>query len=85
MLIVWHIDHLERSISYLVGLVEDLRERGEHLSSLGDGMIDTGSALGISFLTSFPRSLNSSDASFKSGHAQGLKRQELGEQRAGGN
>lgn len=46
MLLVWRIDRLGRSLSHLVSLVEGLRERGVHLRSLCDGVIDTSSASG---------------------------------------
>lgn len=43
---VWRLDRLGRSMSHLVTLVEQLRERGFGFRSLCDGMIDTTTASG---------------------------------------
>lgn len=45
-LLVWRIDRLGRSISHLVGIVEDLRERGIGFKSICDGAVDTTTASG---------------------------------------
>lgn len=45
-LIVWRLDRLGRSMPHLVGLVEDLRQRGVGFKSLCDGAIDTTTASG---------------------------------------
>ena len=45
-LVVWRLDRLGRSMSHLVGLVEELRERGVDFKSLQDGAIDTTTASG---------------------------------------
>lgn len=46
VLVVWRLDRLGRSMTHLVALIEDLRERGVGLRSLGDGVIDTTTASG---------------------------------------
>ena len=40
-LFVWRLDRLGRSMSHLVSVIEDLRERGVDFKSLQDGVIDT--------------------------------------------
>jgi DNA invertase Pin-like site-specific DNA recombinase len=45
-LMVWRLDRLGRSMPHLVGLVEDLRQRGVGFKSLCDGAIDTTTASG---------------------------------------
>lgn len=63
-LIVWRLDRLGRSMSHLIGLVEDLRQRGIGFRSLGDGVINTTTASGelvfniFSSLAQFERRLN---------------------------
>ena len=46
VLIVWRLDRLGRSMTHLVSLVEDLREKGVGFRSLCDGAIDTTTASG---------------------------------------
>jgi DNA invertase Pin-like site-specific DNA recombinase len=46
VLVVWRLDRLGRSMSHLVTLVEQLRERGIGFRSLCDGVIDTTTASG---------------------------------------
>lgn len=45
-LLVWRLDRLGRSMSHLIGLVEELRKRGVGFRSLCDGAIDTTTASG---------------------------------------
>jgi DNA invertase Pin-like site-specific DNA recombinase len=45
-LIVWRLDRLGRSMHHLVGLIENLRNRGVGFWSVGDGLIDTTSPSG---------------------------------------
>jgi DNA invertase Pin-like site-specific DNA recombinase len=45
-LLVWRLDRLGRSMPHLVGLVEELRERGVGFRSICDGVIDTTTASG---------------------------------------
>lgn len=45
-LIVWRLDRLGRSLTHLVGIVEDLRAKGIGFRSLRDGHIDTTTASG---------------------------------------
>jgi len=45
-LFVWRLDRLGRSMSHLVGLVEELRQRGIGFRSICDGAIDTTTASG---------------------------------------
>ena len=45
-LLVWRLDRLGRSMSHLIGLVEDLGKRGVAFRSLCDGSIDTTTASG---------------------------------------
>ena len=45
-LLVWRLDRLGRSMSHLVGLVQELRERGVGFKSVCDGSIDTTTASG---------------------------------------
>ena len=45
-LVVWRLDRLGRSMSHLVGLVEELLHRGVGFRSLQDGHIDTTTAAG---------------------------------------
>ena len=62
-LVVWRIDRLGRSMSHLVGLVEDLSKRGVYFKSISDGAIDTTTASGelifniFSSLSQFERKL----------------------------
>jgi DNA invertase Pin-like site-specific DNA recombinase len=46
ILVVWRLDRLGRSMTHLITLVEDLRERGVGFRSLQEGAIDTTSASG---------------------------------------
>ena len=46
ILLVWRLDRLGRSMSHLVKLFEDLRQRGIRFRSICDGVIDTTSASG---------------------------------------
>ena len=45
-LVVWRLDRLGRSMPHLVGLVDDLLQRGVGFRSLKDGHIDTTTAAG---------------------------------------
>lgn len=45
-LLVWRLDRLGRSMTHLVSLVEDLRQRGIGFRSICDGAIDTTTASG---------------------------------------
>ncbi len=45
-LVVWRLDRLGRSMSHLVVLIDELRERGVDFKSLQDGAIDTTTASG---------------------------------------
>lgn len=45
-LIVWRLDRLGRSMSHLVSVIEELRERGIGFQSIQDGAIDTTTASG---------------------------------------
>jgi len=45
-LLVWRLDRLGRSMPHLVGLVEELRDRGVGFRSICDGVIDTTTASG---------------------------------------
>ncbi len=45
-LVVWRLDRLGRSMPHLVSIVTDLKERGIHIKSLNDGVIDTTTASG---------------------------------------
>ena len=45
-LVVWRLDRLGRSMPHLVGLVEELLQRGVGFRSLQDGYIDTTTAAG---------------------------------------
>lgn len=45
-LLVWRLDRLGRSMPHLVGLVEELRQRGVGFRSICDGVIDTTTASG---------------------------------------
>ncbi len=45
VLVVWKLDRLGRSLSFLISLIEELRERGADFHSLSDG-IDTTTAGG---------------------------------------
>jgi len=62
-LVVWRLDRLGRSMSHLVSIVQELRERGVHFKSLCDGAIDTTTASGelifhlFAALAQFERSL----------------------------
>ncbi len=63
ILIVWRLDRLGRSMSHLVSLIEDLKQRGISFKSLCDGAIDTTTASGelifniFSSLAQFERKL----------------------------
>jgi DNA invertase Pin-like site-specific DNA recombinase len=46
VLLVWRLDRLGRSMSHLVNLVEDLRQKGVGFRSICDGAIDTTTASG---------------------------------------
>ena len=46
VLLVWRLDRLGRSVAHLVGLVEQLRQRGIGFRSICDGAIDTTTATG---------------------------------------
>jgi DNA invertase Pin-like site-specific DNA recombinase len=46
VLLVWRLDRLGRSMTHLVHLIEQLRDRGVGFRSLGDGAIDTTTASG---------------------------------------
>ena len=52
-LVVWRLDRLGRSVSHLVGVVDDLRQRGVSFRSLQDGAIDTTTASGELMFTIF--------------------------------
>ena len=62
-LVVWRLDRLKRSMTHLVGLVEELLQRGVGFRSLQDGHIDKTTAAGelmfhvFSSLTQFDRRL----------------------------
>lgn len=45
-LLVWRLDRLGRSMSHLIGLIEELRGRGVAFRSICDGAIDTTTASG---------------------------------------
>ncbi len=45
-LVVWRLDRLGRSMSHLVNIVGELRDKGIHFRSLCDGAIDTTTASG---------------------------------------
>ena len=45
-LIVWRLDRLGRSMPHLVGLIEDLKQKGIGFKSICDGAIDTTTASG---------------------------------------
>ena len=45
-LLVWRLDRLGRSMSHLVELIDELRNRGVGFRSVNDGVIDTTSASG---------------------------------------
>ena len=45
-LLVWRLDRLGRSMRHLVGLVDELRQRGVGFKSICDGAIDTTTASG---------------------------------------
>jgi len=45
-LFVWRLDRLGRSMSHLVSIVQELRDKGVHFRSLCDGAIDTTTASG---------------------------------------
>lgn len=45
-LVVWRLDRLGRSMSHLVMLIEDLKEKGVSFKSICDGAIDTTTASG---------------------------------------
>ena len=46
LLLVWRLDRLGRSMVHLVGLVEELQQRGVGFRSICDGAIDTTTASG---------------------------------------
>ena len=46
VLLVWRLDRLERSMSHLVGIIEDLNKRNVGFRSICDGSIDTTTASG---------------------------------------
>ena len=64
LLLVWRLDRLGRSMVHLVGLVEELQQRGVGFRSLCDGAIDTTTASGelvfniFSALAQFERRLD---------------------------
>ena len=45
-LLLWRLDRLGRSMSHLIGLIEELRGRGVGFRSICDGAIDTTTASG---------------------------------------
>ncbi|MGB7250523.1 MAG: recombinase family protein [Phormidesmis sp.] len=45
ILVIWKLDRLGRSLSHLLSILEDLRERGAHFASVQDGF-DTSAASG---------------------------------------
>ncbi|HHH1633152.1 TPA: recombinase family protein [Yersinia enterocolitica] len=47
-LVVWKLDRLGRSVRHLIGLIEELKNRGVHFRSLTDS-IDTSTAMGRFF------------------------------------
>ena len=62
-LVVWRIDRLGRSMSHLISLVDELRDKGVSFKSISDGAIDTTTASGelvfniFSSLSQFERRL----------------------------
>lgn len=80
-LLVWRLDRLGRSMSHLVSIVENLRERGIHFKSLHDGIIDTTTASGelifhiFAALAQFERTLiqERTRAGLKAARARGKK------------
>ncbi|MBU0992111.1 MAG: recombinase family protein [Proteobacteria bacterium] len=45
-LVVWRLDRLGRSMPHLISVITELKERGIHLKSVHDGVVDTTSASG---------------------------------------
>lgn len=80
-LLVWRLDRLGRSMPHLVGLVEELRERGVGFRSICDGVIDTTTASGelvfniFSSLAQFERRLTQerTRAGLEAARARGKK------------
>ena len=80
-LVVWRLDRLGRSMSHLVGLINDLRLKGIGFKSIQDGAIDTTSASGelmfniFSSLAQFERRLvqERTRAGLKAARARGRK------------
>jgi DNA invertase Pin-like site-specific DNA recombinase len=80
-LLVWRLDRLGRSMPHLVGLVEDLRQRGIGFRSVCDGVIDTTTASGelvfniFSSLAQFERRLTQerTHAGLQAARARGKK------------
>lgn len=80
-LVVWRLDRLGRSMSHLVSIVTNLKEKGIGFKSLRDGSIDTTTASGelvfniFAALAQFERELirERTSAGLKAARARGLK------------
>ena len=80
-LLVWRLDRLGRSMTHLIGLVEELRQRGIAFKSICDGQIDTTTASGqlifniFSSLAEFERRLiqERTQAGLNAARARGRK------------